>query len=339
MTNTAASIAGSLLDNDGISLANVYSSVSNSTRTHKSFDFSNVGLNNYGSRSLRQFHQTRLYIQDFSEMYTHGQQLNDSTYLISANLPDNVEYQFGSEWKAPFADLFNNAMANVIMQAGSNIMSNNFGGKFSNFAENTKSGINRAAMLKVWGGTDALKLTLKIPVVDDRLSAASSTNVTTNFTEALEFLGCLCLPRNSGKIGFYQPPPSPLEATIKYTGLEKGDNKSFSFGSSSKARILLQLGGMLMVDKCVLERVSVSYPNTKSMILQNMDGVAYLSPLLANVTITLSTVEALTAETFSKMLWLSTQPDQGTGTYDASSVTNLLKKGVDFGKGLFGGGK
>jgi hypothetical protein len=183
--------------------------------------------------------------------------------------------------------------------------------------ENIKSGINRATTFKVWGGTQALELTLKIPVIDDR-TQASSTAI--NFTEALEFLGCLVLPRKSGNLGFYQPPPSPMNLTIQY----KSD-KSLTL-SPTYARVLLQLGGILIVDKCIIKSVNVSYPSTKTMVRQQTGSSYYLSPLLAELTINISTIEAMTAGTFSKMLWLQSQPNEATGNADLSFIGDTIDK-------------
>jgi hypothetical protein len=314
MSNTKAKEVTSLLDTGDIGLTSAYASVNRNSTIHKSFDLSNVNIDGPSGKTFRQFHQTRLYIEQFDHMYSHNSLVKANTFLLSANLPDTIGYSIGSRWENPFGG-FGNAMTNVLMQMGSSFLN-----KFDStqgIGENIKSGINRATTFKVWGGTDNLSLTLKIPVVDDR-TQQSSTAI--NLTEALEFLGCLVLPRKSGNLGFYQPPPSPMNLTIQY----KSD-KNLTL-SPTYARVLLQLGGMLIVDKCVINKVSINYPNTKTMVRQQTGSSYYLSPLLAELTIEISTIEAMTAGTFGKMLWLQSQPNEATGNVDLSFIGDTVDK-------------
>ena len=136
----------------------------------------------------------------------------------------------------------------------------------------------------------------------------------TNLKEALEFLGCLSLPNLDGNLGFYTPAPSPLQLNIKF------NNQTYNI-SPNKARIMVQIGGMLFIDNCIIKNVSVSYPNTKALLRRD-DGS--LSPILAEVTISITTIETLTSKTYTKMLWLKQQPDQGNFNLDVDSI---LEKG------------
>jgi hypothetical protein len=61
-----------------------------------------------------------------------------------------------------------------------------------------------------------------------------------------------------------------------------------------------------------------------------------LSPVLAEVTITITTIETLTARTYTKMLWLKQQPDQGNFKLDVDAI---LEKGKEVGSALWEGGK
>lgn len=318
MSNTKPKNATSTLDNGDIGLTSTYSSVARNTAIYKSFDLSNVNIDGSKNKALRQFHQTRLYIQDFEHMYSHGNPIKAKTFLLSANLPDTIGYKISSSWESPFGNAGNNALTNLLMQMGSGFL-NKFDAT-KGVSDHIKSGINRATTFKIWGGTDPLELVLKIPVVDDR-TQQSSTAI--NFTEALEFLGCLVLPQKSGKLGFYQPPPSPMNLSIQYTS-----DKSLTI-SPTHARILLQLGGILIVDKCVIKSVDVNYPNTKTMVRQQTGSSYYLSPLLAELTITISTIEAMTAGTFGKMLWLQSQPDEATGHADISLLGDAIGNVID----------
>lgn len=293
---------------------------------HKSLDFSNVGIptgESSSNKNLRQFHQTRLYIQDFGGMYHHTDMSGSSsnTYLISANLPESFSYKIGSRWEAPLS-AFGDAKFNALMQTLGNSLTNEL-----------PSGINRATTLKIWGGTEPLSFSLRIPVIDDGYqSEENATGVSTNLAEALEFLGSLCLPRLETYTGFYTPPPSPLNISIKLYDKAKSLNFHPTYG-----RIMLQLGGILLVDRCLIESIHVEYPNTKALIRhtyanekvgETASGNTYLTPLLAYVTIGITTVEAITSDTYSHMLWLKQQSNMGSGNIH---VWNGIKQAADTG--------
>lgn len=298
-------------------------------RHHKSFDFSNVALfaDNDGyeptgkdNANFRRFHQMTMYIQ-VPAMYRHHNEYTTAgeTIILSSNLPEKVSYSINNNWVAPLN--FGNATTNLLMQMA--------GPKVN---KNLTSTMSRATTMKIWNGTDPLTLNLTIPVIDD-----GGTNSRTNLVEALEVLGSISLPRRGGA-GFYVPPPNPLTATIKYASeFDEGkpvhnddDNISFSAGNVY-GRIMLQLGGILLIDKCVIEGFTVNYPNTKAMIRHDylvngtqledfgVTGSYYLHPLLAEVTIRISTIEAMTADTYSYMLWGQSQKHMGSGYFDAST--------------------
>ena len=316
--NTKACPANS--NQESISLTSLNNNYAGSNSSyHKSFDFSNINLDKTsGVSQLKQFHQTRLYIKNFENMLSNGSQIGgkNSTYIISANLPQTFSYSIGSKWSAPLSE-FGSSTFNLLMQLAGPVID-----KFvnKNFGENLglNSGINRATTMKIWGGSESLKLTLNIPVIDDDYTNTNS-DVKVSLAEALEFLGCLCLPKESGEIGFYTPPPSPLAASIKWS-----DTKTFEFNPTS-ARIILQLGGMLLVDNCIVENINVNYTNTKAQMYRNNGNYPYLSPIIANISITISTIEALTSRTYGKMLTLKQQEDQGKGNADISKFGNKVE--------------
>lgn len=315
--NKIASIGTSALYNNSVSS-------NRGVKYHKSLDFSNVGIPLDGDTAgnggaFRQYHQTRIYINNFSGMYRHGSKApsNTDTYLISANLPENIGYSFGSKWSAPLSS-FGGANTNLLMQV--------VGSKWG-----INSGINRVTTMKIWDGTEPLSLSLRIPVIDDGYGTDNNqTGLRTNLVEALEFLGSLSLPSEAGRFGFYTPPPSPLNLSIKYKNIfREGDQQQGAVDKTidlhpTTARIMLQLGGILLVDNCIIESVRVDYPNTKTMIRHSyknvseigMGGTDYLTPLLAFVTINITTIEALTADHFSKMLWL--KPNEEAGSMNAN---------------------
>ena len=310
-----------------------YNDISRNISLHKSFDLSNIGVYNSGEtdekdKYLRQFHQMRIFVSGFNGMRGHGSFGGGSTYLLSSNLPESFNYSIGSKWEAPFAQ-FATPGFNAFMQVASKAT----GGFIP------PSGINRAATLKIWGGSEPLKLTLKIPVIDDgHFNIAGATGVNTNVQEALEFLGSLALPSTNSQYGFYNPPPSPLRFSVKYGS---GKEQSLYF-SSTYGRIAVQLGGIMLLDHCIIEGFDVEYPNTKTMIRHHYDrslrlgesGTDYLAPLLANVTITISTLEAVTSGSFSKMLWLKQDLGIGAGSSDVSFAGDFVS---DMYNSMFGG--
>lgn len=334
----------------------IYSSLINNqskgVRYHKSLDFSNVGMPTVASKAgtdgvkfLRQFHQTRLYIQDYGGILRHSEQdvATCETYLISANLPEQFSYKIGSKWSQPFGS-FTSDKVNALLQLGGHQLINDM--TSTNFGDNFQSTTARISTIMAWNGSEPLSLNLRIPVIDDGHPNESTTGsgLRTNLVEALEFLGSLCLPKGEkSALGFYQPPPSPYDFSF--------NSKTYS---GNHARIMLQLGGMLLVDNVIIKGISVDYPNTKAMIRHwykepttnaGASGSSYLTPLLASVNIDITTSEALTAQTYSKMLWLKTQTDQGsfkTSTAEAAKVANsgwnalkgLAGNTLDFSKNL-----
>lgn len=313
-TNTAPTNGTQLQGSSDGSLIYTNSSTTNSSCSncsyHKSFDFSNI---NIGSSYYKQFHQTRIYVKDFAGMTTNGNDVGgtSSTYIISSNLPDSFNYAIGSEWGSPLSDIFK-GVGNLVMQFGSG-GAVNAGGDWEKVGRHFRSGINRAANFLIWNGAKPLEIQLKIPVLDDDCYQSGCSDTKTNLKEALEFLGCLALPKLEGRFGFYTPAPSPLDLKIT-AGFEKDGNgetttvdKTYNL-TPNKARIMVQIGGMLFIDNCIIKNVSVSYPNTKALIIR--DNI--LTPILAEVTITISTIETLTSTTYTKMLWRKEQADQGT---------------------------
>lgn len=312
---------------------------------HKSLDFSNVGMPTIASKAgtdgvkyLRQFHQTRLYIQDYGGILRHGKQdsaTQSETYLVSANLPEQFSYNIGSEWSQPFGS-FTSDKVNALLQMGGSQLINDVTG--TDLGNEVKSTTARISTIMAWNGSKPLSLTLRIPVIDDGHPNESTTGsgLRTNLVEALEFLGSLCLPKQgTGMLGFYEPPPSPYDFNFTYKDSKGNSKTATAKGNGNHARIMLQLGGILLVDNVIIKSVGVDYPNTKTMIRHwykepstnaGAKGSSYLTPLLANVTLDITTSEALTANTYSKMLWLKTQEDQGSFNVDTEEAGNMIDK-------------
>lgn len=340
----------------------------NSVNYHKSLDFSNVG--SYKDKSLlkkffgpligddmdamafRQFHQTRIYIKSngtFRGMFRHTKQQKESTFLISANLPTSVNYRIGSDWTSPLSGLGGpmlSTMANLLKSGLSN----------TEYQEYIPESIyNRFQTVQMWNGSRPLTMSITIPVIDDGSFKGDYTGkqngVRTNFSEALEFLGTLCLPNKvsrsgeatgaddtASNLGFYTPPPSPIEVTAFWNKQDEKGNWSptgeYTFRNTNNARILIQLGGMLLIDRCIITGINVNYNNTKALIRHSYSAAEnggkrldYLTPMIAEVTITFSTIEAITAEDYSRMLWLRTQKDMGKGDVSARKAMSFVGLG------------
>lgn len=313
-------------------LDHIYSSISSNSEVHKSFDFSNVAIfaDNSGhigtdDADYRHFHQMRIYIQIPEYLRKTNMELsNTSTLLLTSNLPESISYSLGSNWEKPLS--FGSAATNLLMQLGGSAMG--LGG----------SGVPRAASLRIWSGSEPLSLQLKIPVIDD-----GKTGSNTNLMEALEILGMLVLPTLNGS--FYTPPPSPLNATITFAKdpIDHSQKGSINLNTGKVGRIMVQLGGILLIDNCVIESVSVNYPNTKAMIMHDYAGLTdvnygntgskFLHPLLAEISLKISTIETTTANTYAKMLWAKPQGGSGKYNFDASNgvlgvLTGTMYAGV-----------
>ena len=318
----------------------VYETLAKKASLHKALDFSNIGMpittlsgaNSGNERHLRQFHQTRIFVEGFSGMNHHGKaEGQPATYLISANLPQSLSYGLSSTWQAPLSGM-GNSTTNAIMQFGSQLVKDH-GAQIA-----SASGIHRATTFLIWGGAKPLEMTIKIPVIDDNYGTKTVDDISTNLAEALEFLSCLCLPAegNTGA-NFYTPPPSPLNFSVGWG--DKSLNLHLRY-----ARIMVQLGGILLIDNCIIKSINVSYPNTKTLIKHTYPqsispgstGMTYLTPLLAEVSITLSTIEAVTANAYSKMLWLKPQNDMSNVKIDLKEIWEGAK---EVGKGLMNAGK
>lgn len=340
--------------------ANLYQNMSN----HKSLDFSNRGFSPLDTTdvsglqeaaALRSFHQMRIFIEipagknAFINKHGKASGAGGQTFLISSNLPESVSYSLSSSWTAPLSAL-NVPLVDAIFQMTSGGIKQMFQG----VGGIPDSLINRLHTLLIWNKTDPLSMQLTIPVLDD--SYDGNNGISSNLAEALEILGALCLPSYTpnNALGFYTPPPTPYNLAIQYSvkqdkkdadgniqsietkgtanfGKAKSgesnpdDTNAYLFGANH-ARIMIQLGGMLLIDNCVITRMDVKYKNTKSQIRHsytakqnNGKSFSYLTPQLAEVTLNITTLEAMTTQTYSKMLWCRRQKTSATGTVDASA--------------------
>lgn len=322
-------------------------SVYGNTTYHKSLDFSNRGFkytnNGYSASGnldatiensddyyLRAFHQMRIFIEVPTGMQAiinhHGKNLGGSntTFLISSNLPETVSYQVRSNWSAPLSG-FNIPLANALLAMADTVMPQSL----QDYVPDSL--VNRVQTIQVWNGVDPLQMQLTIPVLDD--SHNGDGNISTNLAEALEILGSLTLPtyNKNEEFGFYTPPPTPYEINFKKekqgfatmgSGNKSGGKKIFT---KNHAKVMIQLGGMLLIDNCIIRGIRVTYKDTKSQLLHKYTkwgeknaGFKYLLPQLAEVTLDISTVEAMTSQVYSRMLWCRRQSNMGKGDFDMS---------------------
>lgn len=327
-------------------------SVYGNTTYHKSLDFSNRGFrytnNGYGVSGsldatiessddyyLRAFHQMRIFIEIPTGMQSiinhHGENLGSSntTFLISSNLPETVSYQVRSNWSAPLSG-FNIPLVNALMMMADNVLPD----ALKNYVPDSL--VNRVQTIQVWNGVDPLQMQLTIPVLDD--SHNGDGNISTNLAEALEILGSLALPtyNKDETYGFYTPPPTPYEINFNRNnqGFAAMGSKNNSGGkklfTKNHAKVMIQLGGMLLIDNCIIRGIRVTYKDTKSQLLHKYTrwgeknaGFKYLLPQLAEVTLDISTVEAMTSQVYSRMLWCRRQSDMGKGDFNMSYLLEL----------------
>ena len=293
----------------------------------RSLDFSNVGIKN----DMRRWHQTIIYIQDVDTLTYNGDSVSTKNYVITANLPESFNYTIGSEYESPIQ--FGSSVGNLAAQA---------------VTEGAGSGVLKAGTIKIWKGSKPMSFTLDIPVLDDGWSAANQNGKATDLMESLEILSCLCLPRYAEKQGeyselaeflsafSYQPPPNPIAATISYKD-DDGNSQTLKVAGGT-GKIMCQVGGMLLVDNCILESIDVSYPNTKAMLKHTYSqsteiasgiagNVEYLTPIIANLKLKFFVPVALSAEDYRNMIWLHRQKNNTTFNIDVSNI-GLLNNGI-----------
>lgn len=349
LSNLQEQIAGK--DFAGI-LAGLSNKDDENRKKFRTLDFSSLAM--YGkdkdgksiyngeNTQMRRWHQMTLYIQG-TPMY-NGQDV--SNYIISSNLPESVSYTLQSTYDSPLSKFKGTGLANLAAQAIS-------GGQ--------GSGALRASTIKLWNGSNPMQLKLSIPVLDDGWSEnnKNGNGFSTDFVESLEVLGSFCLPRFGKKqegdtntlqkaisAFSYQAPPNPLAVSIKYK--KKDEHGEYTVDdetnlTNTRGKIMCQLGGILLVDNCVLTSMSVEYPNTKAMIKHeytngkinngekentSIGTVSYLTPMIAKLNLTLEVPIALTAEDYSDMLWLkrqnrSTSFSINTGKFGGMAIDTL----------------
>lgn len=227
--------------------------------------------------------------------------------LITASLPEQLAYKIGGKWEAPIKLTGNSTVTALIQTATDNRLS-------TSFAVDTT---------QVWMGTEPLEMVFKIPVFDD-----SGTSSGINYQEALACFGEAILPELNSA-GAYSSVPGPNMLDV--LGGKQGDKRYWLQNFAEKARdaaskglsevfgdelervwdrITVQVGGLLLMDWCIIKNVKVTFPNTKAMVLHDWSKIesdqrkGQLQPLLAQIEVTVTTAKGITRSNFKNMLQL-----------------------------------
>ena len=265
------------------------------SKTFKSFDYSTY-IND--SSPYKKFHQVTLYL---------------GNNVLTANLPKNITYKISNQYGKPL-DWTANATLNWLSQSFSGVIQNATGGALGG------SMIPRASTAQIWTGTDPLTISFTIDVIDD-----VQTNSSVNFQECLQILGKYALPSNGGMM--YTDVPFGANLSVSYNDKNTGTHR---FGGGQGKHISVLFGGMLYCEYMALKSFSVTYENTKNMLLHDYSmagkGGSRLLPMTAKIQIELMTVEGLTKDTYTKMLMMNGPlPDtehQSSGNFNVD-ITGL----------------
>ena len=256
--------------------------------------------------NLKQFHALTFYFRDTN---------SGEGAIIASMLPESFTYSIGGKYGAP-------------VKLGQSELVSAFFKEMTNGNLSLQFGVSTA---QIWNNTENMDIVFRIPVFDD-----SGTGSHINYQEAIDLFGEAILPE-IGQDGQYESIPGPSIITaLEYRASHGLHTRGSSFfkdlqsGASEVSdyivggkqkhwdRISVQVGGMLLLDWCVIKNLKVTFPNTKAMVLHdytNKDRTnslhsdynyyAHLQPLQAELEVTVSTVMGITRMTFKDMLYLT----------------------------------
>lgn len=255
--------------------------------------------------NLKQFHALTFYFRDTN---------SGEGAVIASMLPESFTYTIGGKYGTP-------------VKFGQSEMVSAFFQELSNGNLSLQYGVDTA---QIWNSTKQMDIVFRIPVFDD-----SGTGTHINYQEAIDLFGEAILPE-IGADGQYESTPGPSIITaLEYRASHGKHTRASSFfkdittatafgtlatvGGTQKHwdRISVQVGGMLLMDWCIIKDLKVTFPNTKAMVLHNYrtpkgasmhngyDYYAHLQPLQAELEVTVSTVMGITRMTFKDMLYLT----------------------------------
>lgn len=273
-------------------------------KVYKALDLSNLGVKN---NPLKKFHQVTMYFPSVNLGANQGKVITHSNnYIVSSNLPDNITYKVGGQWNKPL-DWTADATVDLIVRT----------------ASDEKTSLKTMASTGlIWTTTEPLELSFTIHAFDD-----TSNNSKTNIQECLRILGTFALPDEGECV--YQNVPAGVDLGIslktkKWGDLNIGKQRNTDTSKTKKDAVAARaknfnilIGGMLFLEHVSLKGFTVTYNNTKNMLLHhwNASQVGYgavgqrLLPMTADITITLTTVRGLSRINYNKMLMLPTNDD------------------------------
>jgi len=281
-------------------------------------------LGKYHTESkLKQFHGLTFYFRNT--------RTGDGA-IITSMLPESFVYSIGGNY------------SNAIKLLGSELI-NSVASTFSNGNISTTFNLDTSL---TWQSPKRMELVFRIPVFDD---SATGTNI--NYQEAIDLFGEAILPEVSANATYESIPGPNLLTAMSYRArngksitmsdrFNKIKNKVSSFitdktfigGEETKwDRISIQVGGLLLLDWCIIKDLKVTFPNTKAMVLHNYTGMhsdqvddngnetykIHLQPLQAELEVTVATVMGITRATFKDMLYQTESTNQGNKYKDTSS--------------------
>lgn len=284
-------------------------------------------LGKYHTESkLKQFHGLTFYFRN--------SRTGDGA-IITSMLPESFVYSIGGNY------------SNAIKLLGSELI-NSVASTFSNGNISTTFNLDTSL---TWQSPKRMELVFRIPVFDD---SATGTNI--NYQEAIDLFGEAILPEISANATYESIPGPNLLTAMSYRArngksVTMSDrfndiknkvskhitDKSIIGGEETKwDRISIQVGGLLLLDWCIIKDLKVTFPNTKAMVLHNYTGYhkdqvddrgnetykIHLQPLQAELEVTVATVMGVTRATFKDMLYQTESTNQGNKYKDTSSSSS-----------------
>lgn len=278
---------------------------------------------------LKQFHCATFVFRNISDATQNA--------ILTTALPNKIKYSFGGRWQSQFSAL---GQENFIGALVSSLTSGQYSAGFDISTATT------------WSNTEPMTILLQIPVFDD---VGSNTGV--NYQDAIELLAEAALPDVTGT-GAYTKIPGPTawqqikevktsdpngqekDGTVITRFVETGaglvvSTGSFIAGMSAETganpwqRITLQLGGVLLMDWCIIKKVSVEFPNTKHQVLHDWSAVEtngrkmHLQPITAIISVEIETVQGLTLDKFRRMIRLQ-EPGKRRDEKQTKGICDVL---------------
>lgn len=291
-------------------------------------------LGKYHTESkLKQFHGLTFYFRNTR---------TGNGAIITSMLPESLVYSIGGNYSNPIKLVGSEFVQTVANQ-------------FTNGNVSTTFNIDTAL---AWQSPKRMELVFRIPVFDD---SATGTNI--NYQEAIDLFGEAILPEVSAN-GTYESVPGPnLFTTLTYRARNGKHTRASEFINNAKNllsdkikwavggeetlwdRISVQVGGLLLLDWCIIKDLKVTFPNTKAMVLHNYTGMhtdqvddngnetykIHLQPLQAELEVTVATVMGITRATFKDMLYQTESTNSGYKEFEASNAKASKAKTNDSG--------